>query len=69
MERFSVRSDNIQSIGYDPTHQILEIEFKGGRIYRYSGVPLEKYERLMSSSSKGGYFHSNIKDRYPCSRL
>ena len=39
MERQSVSSSNLASVGYDPNSETLEIEFKGGTIYRYFNVP------------------------------
>lgn len=65
MNRISVSSSNISSIGYDPTTQVLEIEFHDGSVYQYDGVPQPVYEGLMSASSHGQYFHQHIKDVYP----
>ena len=60
MQRQSVNSSNLVSVGYDPTSDTLEIEFKNGTIYRYFNVPPFEHERLMSASSHGIYFNSNI---------
>lgn len=35
MERTSVTSSNINSIGYDADSQTLEIEFNNGAVYEY----------------------------------
>ncbi len=64
MNRVSVSSSNISSIGYDPETQVLEIEFHDGSIYQYDGVPQSVYEGLMNASSHGQYLHQHIKDRY-----
>ena len=69
MERTQVTSSNIQSIGYDPDAQILEIEFKNGGTYDYSGVPEYIHAGMMNAESHGKYFHANIKDRYPFTKL
>jgi hypothetical protein len=69
MERISVSSSNLSSIGYDADSQTLEIEFHNGRLYQYAGVPEGEYEGLMSAASQGIYFNANIKNNYPCSRL
>ena len=69
MHRQAVNSSNIRSIGYETTTQTLEIEFHGGRIYQYSGVGYAVYQGLMSATSKGSYFHSHIKDKYPFTRI
>lgn len=39
MNRKSVTSSNIASIGYDETSETLEIEFKNGGVYQYFDVP------------------------------
>lgn len=68
MERQPVSSSNLVSVGYDPTNETLEIEFKGGSIYRYFNVPAFEHERLMAASSHGVYFNANIKDKYSFER-
>jgi len=64
MDRIAVRSSNLKSIGYNEVEQILEIEFNSGGIYQYFNVPVEKYQRLMSVSSHGKYFHAHIEKVY-----
>ena len=64
MDRISVQSNNIRSIGYDTDRRILEVEFKSGSIYQYSGVPEHEYEGLLNASSKGRYLNTHIKDRF-----
>jgi len=69
MERISVRSSNIKSIGYDEYIKTLEIEFNSGDIYQYFNVPLIKYRSLMSASSDGSYFYHNIRNKYKWSKI
>lgn len=64
MNRTTVRSSNIQSVGYDPETRTLEGAFHSGGIYQYSDVPETVYQGLMRAISKGSYFHDHIKDRY-----
>jgi hypothetical protein len=64
MERISVSSTNVASIGYDPDSEILEVEFLNGGVYQYSGVPAAIYEELMNASSKGTYINQVIKKSY-----
>ena len=47
----------------------MEIKFHSGGLYRYSGVPEARYLGLMGAGSKGGYFASYIKDRYPTRKV
>ncbi len=69
MNRISVNSSNISSIGYYPSTQILEIEFHDSSIYQYDGAPKSEYDGLMAASSHGQYLHQRIKDAYPCRRV
>ena len=69
MERVQVGSTNIRSVGYDPGSSTLEVEFNSGSIYQYLNVPKDEYEGLMSASSKGRYFNTNIKGEYQDVRI
>ena len=61
MNRISVDSSNLASVGYDKANKILEIEFRNGGVYEYSGVPPQEHTGLMNASSHGEYFDANIK--------
>ena len=69
MEKYSVASSNISSIGYDPSMDTLEVEFWNGSIYQYFNVPEHLYEKLMEAPSKGRFLHAYIKNAYPYSRV
>lgn len=60
----SVNSSNLSAIGYDATSEILTIEFNDGGLYEYHNVPQSIYEGLMSSPSKGKYFHRVMRNFY-----
>lgn len=64
MDRVPVRSSNMRSVGYDRETETLEVEFQSGDIYRYFHVPERVHEGLIRASSKGSYFHDNIRERY-----
>lgn len=51
-------------MGYDPTAQVLEVEFQSGAIYRYFGVPKSEWKSFREASSKGKYLNERIKNRY-----
>lgn len=69
MERKSVVSSNINSIGYDSNNLVLEVEFHSGFIYNYFDVPQTIYDGLMLAASKGQYLNSNIKGNYRYARV
>jgi len=51
-------------VGYDPEGMTLEVKFHNGGIYHYFNVPPEKFQGLLTASSKGGYLDSRIKGVY-----
>lgn len=69
MERQPVSSANLASAGHDAKGETLEIEFKNGSVYQFDGVPEETFKGLMSANSPGGFFHQNIRDKFPFTRL
>lgn len=69
MNRKSVTSSNIASIGYDESSETLEIEFKNGGVYQYFDVPERVYKGIMSASSHGEYLAQNIKGHYRYSKV
>jgi hypothetical protein len=69
MTRHSVNSSNIASIGHDPNTQELEVEFKSGQVYRYTGVSAADHRELMNAGSIGQHFHRRIKSSFPGSKV
>jgi hypothetical protein len=69
MNRKSVSSSNIRSIGYNPNSQTLEIEFHNSGVYQYFNVPESVYKALMSVSSHGSFFHQHIKNQYQWTKM
>ena len=69
MERYSVASSNVSSIGYDAGTETLEVEFLSGAIYQYYNVQQNMYDQLMQAGSKGRFLNMYIKNAYPYSRV
>ena len=69
MERQSVDSSMMSSIGYDVESQILEIEFNSGAVWQYFDFPETMWYEFESSGSKGQFFHREIKNQYSESRV
>lgn len=64
MERTAVESSQIVSIGYVPELETLEMEFKGGKVYRYFEVPGAAHADLMAAESKGKFFGQHIRGKF-----
>jgi hypothetical protein len=69
MERQIVNSSNINSIGYDPDSNLLEVEFNDGGVYQYLSVPTSIYQAFISAGSYGTYFHKFIKEKFSYKKL
>ena len=63
MERKSVSSSLVESVGHDPAEDILEVELQNGSVYQYRDVPEETYEEFLAADSLGRYFNYHIRDR------
>ena len=64
LERQSVKSVILRSVGYDDSTKILEIEFHSGLVYQYLGVPSKVYTDLMRSGEIGKYFSDKVRTRF-----
>lgn len=69
MHRLPVESSAIASVGYDARTRTLEVEFVGGGVYRYLGVPPREHETLLRADSLGAYVNRSIKPRYRVVRV
>ena len=57
-------SSNINTSIYSEDQQKLEIAFKAGDTYVYSGVPKEVYEAFCRAESPGKYLRAHIAMTY-----
>lgn len=69
MDREPVSSSNLVSVGYDPTSEKLEVEFKSGLVYEYYNVPQFIYDQLMQAASIGSFFNAEIRNSFASSRV
>jgi hypothetical protein len=64
-----VRSTMATAIGYDSDEEILQVEFKNGSVYQYSGVDEDTWEDLHAADSIGSFFNTEIKGRFESERI
>lgn len=64
-----VESSSVARIGYDHTTEEAYVEFRGGGLYAYRGVPLSVFDELTEADSKGAFVNTVIKTRYPYRRV
>ncbi|MGY4539362.1 hypothetical protein ACVW0P_003796 [Mucilaginibacter sp. UYNi724] len=66
MRRRKVQSSALQSIGYDPEQQILELEFRdNGGVWQYFNFKPASYKKFVNAESLGNFFVTRIKGKYP----
>ncbi len=59
-----VQSSNIIALGYDDATNTMGVQFKGGKVYHYAGVPRELFEIVRDAESIGREFGYSIKDQF-----
>jgi hypothetical protein len=64
-----VDSAMIKAIGWEASkpsadHGTLHVQFSDGKVWEYIGVEKDKWKNFHRSSSKGAFFHSNIKPHH-----
>jgi hypothetical protein len=59
-----VESSAVKTIGYDVDAEEAYVEYLGGGLYAYEGVPAGVFEELASAESKGTFVNTVIK-KYP----
>lgn len=69
MERESVQSSMIRSLGYDSNTSTLEVEFNSGAVWQYYDVPESVYYDMRNSDSIGKYFNANIREQHTESQV
>ena len=69
MERQSVDSEMIKSMGYDPDTSTLEIEFNNDAIWQYYDFPESLWFGFENAGSKGRFFNQEIRNQYRESRI
>lgn len=68
-EMQSHNSSNLVGSRYDEAARTLTVDFRGGRRYEYSGVPMDVAGGLRTASSAGEYFARHIKGRFSTKRI
>ncbi|MGA2160333.1 MAG: KTSC domain-containing protein [Dehalococcoidia bacterium] len=56
MEHISVNSSNILSVGHEGN--TLQVTFKDGRTYEYSGVSKDAFNKLINAPSVGKHLYA-----------
>lgn len=69
VEMLPVDSSMANALGYNAENHILQVEFKNGAVYQYTGVESEIWDELQETDSIGKYFNHEIRGNYQCERV
>ena len=69
MRRVRVQSSSVASVGYDGAANVLELEYRNGKVYRYLNVPAAAHRLLLQAPSIGDFVNSVIKPRFEAERV
>lgn len=58
------KSSACTAFGYDAASQTLAVTYKGGKTYRYPGVPQGVFEGLREAKSVGKYLGQNVTGKF-----
>jgi hypothetical protein len=64
-----VASTAIREIDYEAGRRRLTVRFQSGEAYVYAEVPKPVHRAFLSAESKGRFFQTEIRRRYPYRRL
>jgi hypothetical protein len=64
MDRCAVASTTLSWVGYSSEQRLLQLGFHTGRVYEYFDVPMQAYQELLQSDSKGRYFNLHIRNHF-----
>ena len=64
-----VESSVIMAVGYEQISGTLRVIFNSGSEYRYTGVPIQVYQKLCNAKSIGQEFNCSIRNKYDCTTV
>jgi len=69
LARVPLESTLLAAAVYDDSRRQLELDFRDGTRYLYSGIAPCLFRDLLSAVSKGVFFNRCIRDRFPYTKL
>lgn len=67
--RVSLDSTTLAAVAYDHHRGELQLDFRDGARYAYSGIAPELFRDLLCATSKGYFFNRYIRGRFPYGKL
>lgn len=63
--RVELNSTTLAAVTYDNHRETLQLDFRDGTRYLYSGIAPSLYRELLCAVSKGSFFNRRIRNRFP----
>lgn len=60
----TVKSSQVESIGYDHESKTLAVQYKSGGLYHYQDVAPATHAGMMNAKSIGNFLHTHIKQKH-----
>lgn len=67
--RVRLDSTSLAAATYDDHRGQLQLDFRDGACYAYSGVSPKLFHDLLCATSKGSFFNRYIRGRFPYAKL
>jgi hypothetical protein len=64
-----IESKLVAAAAYVAPRRLLYLRFRSGEVYRYFTFPADQYQEFLDAGSKGHYFLSHIRNRFPYQKL
>lgn len=64
-----IDSKLLVAAAYVAARRSLYLRFKSGEVYRYFTFPADQYQAFLDAESRGRYFLSHIRNRFPYQKL
>lgn len=64
-----MESKLLAAAAYVAERRSLYLRFNSGEVYRYYTFPVDQYQEFLEAESKGRYFLSHIRNRFPYQKL
>lgn len=64
MDRIPLVSSILAWVQYFPNSSVLQVGLRTGRDYDYFDVPLDTYQDLLASESKGRFYNAHIRNDF-----
>jgi len=63
MKHEAVKSSVVSTMGHDSQTDMMEVRFKGGKLYTYEGVTADQFESIRHAESVGKAFNQFLQGR------